>query len=41
LINRKQIMGSHKAGIRENIGIWAVVLFSLMTTWFAITELLI
>jgi manganese transport protein len=41
LINRNKIMGIHKAGTWENAGIWAVVLFSLMTTWFAITELLI
>lgn len=41
LINRQKIMGAHKAGLRENIGIWMVVLFSFMTTWFAVTELLI
>ncbi|RIH66305.1 hypothetical protein D1164_05170 [Mariniphaga sediminis] len=40
LINRKKLMGNNKAGLRENIGILAVVLFSFMTTWFAITELL-
>jgi len=33
-------MGTNKANIRENIGIWAVVLFSFVTTYFAITELL-
>ncbi len=39
LINRQTLMGNHKAGLRENIGIWAVVLFSFVTSWFAITEL--
>ena len=39
LINRGSLMKTHKAGLKENIGIWAVVLFSFMTTWFAITEL--
>jgi hypothetical protein len=32
-------MGNNKAGLKENIGIWAVVLISFMTTYFAITEL--
>ncbi len=41
LINRKKLMGIHKAGLSENIGIWAVVIFSFVTTWFAITELLV
>lgn len=40
LLNRTALMGVHKASLKENIGIWAVVLFSLVTTWFAITELL-
>ncbi len=39
LINRINFMGKNKAGLKENIGIWAVVLFSFMTTYFAITEL--
>ena len=39
LINRKTLMGKHKASLRENIGIWAVVIFSFVTSWFAITEL--
>lgn len=39
LINRQTLMGKHKAGFRENIGILAVVLFSFVTSWFAITEL--
>jgi len=41
LINRQNIMSSHKAGIKENIGIIAVILFSFLTTWFAIKELFI
>ncbi len=41
LINRNNLMGQHKARLRENIGIWAVVIFSLLTTWFAIKELMI
>lgn len=39
LINREKLMGKNKATLRENIGIWAVILFSFMTSWFAITEL--
>lgn len=41
LINRSELMGPHKAGLRENTGIWAVILFSFLTAWFAITELLV
>lgn len=40
LINRKDLMGIHKANLKENIGVWAVILFSLITSYFAITELL-
>jgi len=40
LINRVKLMNIHKASLRENIGIWAVILFSFVTTWFAIAELL-
>ncbi len=40
LINRTKLMGNHKANFRENAGIAAVVLFSFLTTWFAVTELL-
>ena len=39
LINRQKLMNEHKANLKENLGILAVVLFSFMTTWFAITEL--
>ena len=40
LMNRNKLMGIHTAGITENTGLFAVILFSFMTTWFAITELL-
>jgi len=40
LMNRKKLMGSNKAKHIENIGVLAVILFSLLTTWFAITELI-
>lgn len=39
LINRAKLMGPNKATLCENIGIMAVVLFSFVTTYFAITEL--
>jgi Mn2+/Fe2+ NRAMP family transporter len=39
LINRSTLMGKHKAGMHENFGIFLVVLFSFVTTYFAITEL--
>ncbi len=40
LINRKTLMNKHKAKTKENIGILAVILFSFITTWFAIVELI-
>lgn len=39
LINRKNIMKNHKATLKENIGIVAVILFSVFTTWIAVVEL--
>jgi manganese transport protein len=39
LMNRKDIMAEHSANFKENIGIFAVVLFSFLTTYFAIREL--
>jgi Mn2+/Fe2+ NRAMP family transporter len=39
LMNRKSLMGTNTASLKENIGIWAVILFSLMTSYFAIIEL--
>jgi Mn2+/Fe2+ NRAMP family transporter len=40
LINRKKVMQKYKAGYWLNVGILAVILFSLITTWFAITDFL-
>ena len=40
LINRKKIMLEHKASYRLNLGIVAVILFSLITSWLAISEFL-
>ncbi len=40
LMNRKKLMGENKANPIENIGVLAVILFSFLTTWFAITELI-
>jgi len=39
LINQKGIMGGNKADLKENIGIVAVILFSFLTTYYAIIEL--
>jgi Mn2+/Fe2+ NRAMP family transporter len=39
LMNRKKLMGNHKAGLAENAGVVAVIIFSLITTWFAVMEL--
>lgn len=38
LINRQKLMTGHRAGILMNTGIIAVILFSLVTTWFALLE---
>ncbi len=40
LINKKSVMKDHQAKIGLNIGIAAVILFSLLTSWFAILEFL-
>ncbi len=40
LLNRKKLMGSHKAGIAENLSVVAVILFSFLTTWYALVDLL-
>ena len=41
LLNRKELMGErHMASRRWNAGLIAVILFSLVTTWFAVTGLL-
>ena len=39
LMNRKNIMGNNSASLKENIGISAVILFSFLTSYLAITEL--
>jgi len=39
LMNRKKLMGRNKARLIENAGVVAVILFSFLTSWFAITEL--
>jgi len=39
LLNRKGLMGEHASVTKEKIGIMAVILFSIFTTYFAIAEL--
>jgi len=39
LINRKKIMGEHPAGAMLNIGLAGVLLFSLVTSYFAVIDL--
>jgi Mn2+/Fe2+ NRAMP family transporter len=39
LINRQKLMTNYKAGLKENIGIMAVILFSFLTSYYAIVEL--
>tara|TARA_R110000868_G_scaffold258628_4_gene516192 strand:+ start:11202 stop:12443 length:1242 start_codon:yes stop_codon:yes gene_type:complete len=38
LINKNKLMGNNKASVKLNLGLVAVILFSLLTTWFAIAE---
>jgi Mn2+/Fe2+ NRAMP family transporter len=40
LLNRKKLMGEHVATTKDNLWLWAVIIFSLFTTYFAIAELL-
>ena len=40
LINRRQVMDTHIADAKMNLGLTGVLLFSLITTYFAIFELL-
>lgn len=40
LINRSRVMHEHKASKSLNIGIFAVILFALLTSWFALVEFL-
>jgi len=39
LINKRRLMHAYKASRRLNAGIIAVIFFSLITTWFALTDL--
>ena len=39
LINREKIMNRHKATLKNNIGLVAVILFSFLTSYYAIVEL--
>ena len=39
LLNRKSLMGDHVSTTKDNIGIWAVIIFSIFTTYIAIAEL--
>ncbi|MBN2775132.1 MAG: Nramp family divalent metal transporter [Prolixibacteraceae bacterium] len=39
LLNRKKLMKNHLSGWKMNVGVVAVILFSFLTTWFAIIEL--
>ena len=41
LINKQKLMGNNKASVKLNLGLVAVILFSLLTTWFAIAEFII
>jgi Mn2+/Fe2+ NRAMP family transporter len=38
LINKKSLMHEHKASKKLSLGIIAVIIFSLITSWFAIAE---
>lgn len=39
LLNQSAVMGKYKAGLKTNLGICAVLLFGLVTTYFAIVDL--
>lgn len=39
LLNRKELMGRYVATTKDNVCIWAVIAFSLFTTYYAIYEL--
>ena len=39
LVNRKNLMAEQKANMKENLGIWTVILFSLLTSYYAIIDL--
>jgi Mn2+/Fe2+ NRAMP family transporter len=39
LLNRRNLMHEHKAGFEMNMGLTVVIIFSLITSYFAITDL--
>lgn len=39
LLNRKNLMMEHTADIKTNIGLIAVIIFSMITSYFAIADL--
>lgn len=39
LLNKKRLMKKYTANWKTNVGLTAVILFSLLTTWFAMAEL--
>ncbi len=39
LLSREKLMGPNQATLGEKAGIWAVILFSLMTSYYAVVEL--
>lgn len=39
LMNRSELMHQHKANRMEKLEVWAVIIFSFVTSWFAIVEL--
>jgi Mn2+/Fe2+ NRAMP family transporter len=41
LINKTSLMNTHKASLRMNLGIICVLLFGLLTSYFAVKEILI
>ncbi|HLU89303.1 MAG TPA: divalent metal cation transporter, partial [Cyclobacteriaceae bacterium] len=40
LLNRKDVMGQYRASTKMNIGLIAVIIFSLVTTYFAMVDFL-
>ncbi len=39
LMNKRDLMRTHKAGVTMNVGLLAVIVFSLVTTYFAVIDL--
>lgn len=40
LISKNKLMYKYKAGLKMNIGLFAVIMFSFLTTWLSLTELI-